>query len=461
MDEVRRPARLAARFPRATRALQRLDAAGSGLGTRLASDPCTQWCAFFVLLALRCVALALMMVVREGPDGMGDEVWLYLQHVRLAPTLGFANPGYEKGAVMWHAPLSYAFWSGALSMTQPTIEAGRIVALVLYLCSALLWVLIVRLLFPRGQRVVPAAAFWIAPMWHAMEIRAYGLFLLLLLASTYFAVASQVVAKTLERGIALLGLAFSLALLVYNHMYGLLGAGCVVLTGLVLVRDGRERGTGLAYVLCATIAVASFVPWVADLAHERRALLPRYTAERVAGVAEAAAHGVVDPTNVDQYRVNAFSTWDDLRDELRTDVFVNLVTIAALVVAGVAWARGRSRKLVWIPILFVLTLSSRNTLPQVAALVWMARCGPAWRDWRLEWLPVLLVGTLPAVLQYPAFYDNYLTGYRVLPFLLLADVVRQRRWDWPARIALFHLVGLALDLVRWMTADPLHGGMPS
>lgn len=456
-----RAARFAARHPRVWRGLERVDAAGRWLAIRLATNPRAQWCAFGVLLGIRVIALVLMMIVRDGPDGIGDERWLYLEHVRDTATFGFANPGYHKAQAMWHAPMSYLFWAGALSLTSPTIEAGRIIALALYLCSALVWVLIVRLLFPRGQRVLPAALFWVAPAWHTIEIRAYGLFLLLVLATTYLTLVPLMVTDARVKALALLGLAGSLALLVFNHLYGIVGIGCVGLAGLGMVLGGHRRRLGLGYMLCAMFAVATSIPWLATLAHDRRVLLPVVTAEREASVTEAATRGLVDRENVDQYKVNAFSTWESLRDELASDLRVNVATVALLAFAARTWIRGGAKRRLWAAVGIVLALSARNTLPQVAALAWMARRGAAWRGWGMQWVPVLLLGSFPAIFQYPAFYENYLTGYRVLPFLLFADVLREERWDWPARIALLHIAGLSLELVHWMTADPLHGWMPS
>ena len=76
--------------------------------------------------------------------------------------------------------------------------------------------------------------------------------------------------------------------------------------------------------------------------------------------------------------------------------------------------------------------SVRLWADDASALAWMARRGPRLAEWRVPWFLVLTLGCLPAYLQYPAFYDNYLTGYRVLPLLLFADILRETRWDWPA-----------------------------
>ncbi len=440
---------------RVRRALARLDASARRVALALATDRRVQWSVFAALLALRCVALGQMVQMSGNRDGMSDESSLYLRHVQSAATEGLANRYYQMAQVMWHAPLSYLFWMGTLSATNPTVHAGRVVALAIYGASALVWIFLVRLLFARGQRVLSAAVFWIAPTWHTIEVRAYGLFLLLVLTTTYLALVPLVARDVWTKLLALAGLAASMVLLPANHLYGFLGVGLIGIAGVGFVSCGRRIGAG--YLLCTLIAIAASIPWMQKLDHDRRRLQPRVAA----AMAEAKAAGPeLDPENTAQHwNAHQFSPSDVVGGQLLADLRINLVMATFAALAWALWVRRGASYVVWALVAVVLSVSLRATLPQVAALTWMARKGRAWRTWGAPWFVILLLGCFPALLRFPMFYANYLTGYRVLPFLLFADLLREPRWDWPGRIALFHVVGMALGLAHWMTSHA-DGWMP-
>lgn len=400
---------------------------------RLRDDARFQRHAFLALLALRGIALVAMYFHEVGLDSVDLEQTLFLRFVTESRSLGFASGAYQLARGYWHGPFSYAFYAALLEGPGATLAAGRAISVAVYLVAGIVWYLNVRLLFPRGLHLVGLAAFLVGPSWHTIQIRPYALYLLLVICAQYFAAVLVARPEALARLLATVGLAASLALGFANHLYGGLAFASTLLLAVFALVARREPGTAAALVGALVAAVSITAPWFGGL-------LAQHFAGTNASTALSGAALFADPLGRCLARAGA-----------RNALFIVSVALIAA-----AWWRRRVGPLA---ITLALACAALAGFPFVVAWIWVAHLGDRLRT-RVEgaWIVPLLFGSLPCSLEFCSLEDNYLTGFRNLPLLLLADLlVRGSR----PRVRLFAAFALGAYLVQlsiWTFAGGPFGG---
>ncbi len=413
--------------------------------------------ALVIALGLRVLALVAQVFRACVSDGSDDERFLYLEYVRSAAEFGLSSPAYLRAAVLWHLPLPYVLWSTLLAPGEHALTLGRSIGVSIWLASAAVWVMLWRMVLPRVSAALALVFFCLAPTWHTVEIRAYPFMLLLVLTTTYLALVPLCTRRTLPGFLAAIALPLSLGLLVQVHLYAFIACGVLAVAGVALL--AFRRATGWLYLGAVALAVAVAVPTLENLFADRAAAWAVvWKNEQQSRIETARAKG--EPMGDYVPGVLQISDFDTLA----LDVKKKAVGDAGIVLLGslalVVWIRGGSSRCVAVLAVLAALPGSANLFPHVILGSWLARRGRRWRDWHPSWVLVLALGCLPGVLVYPIFFENYLTGFRVLPFLLAADVLRERRWDWPARLVTLHVLAYLSELLRWLTGSPISGPTP-